>query len=96
MVNSKGASSGFLTKVTQPPSPPGQNERATCKVSSIHVNGWFGDFDKAKGCERFLRERFNEELADNLDRYAFFGDSANDEPLFATFGLSIGVANVRE
>ena len=69
---------------------------ATCKVSSIHVNGWFGDFDKAKGCERFLRERFSEELADNLDRYAFFGDSANDEPLFATFGLSIGVANVRE
>lgn len=69
---------------------------ATCKVSSIHVNGWFGAFDKAKGCERFLQERFGEELSENLDRYAFFGDSANDEPLFATFGLSIGVANVRE
>jgi len=69
---------------------------ATCKVSSIHVNGWFGDFDKAEGCRRFLMERFGETLSDNLDRYAFFGDSANDEPLFATFGLSIGVANVRE
>ncbi|MEC7241603.1 MAG: HAD-IIB family hydrolase [Myxococcota bacterium] len=69
---------------------------ATCKVSSIHVNGWFGDFDKAKGCARFLEERFGEQLEDNLDRYAFFGDSANDEPLFATFGLSIGVANVAE
>ena len=34
IVSSSGASKGFFTKVTQPPSPPGQNERATCKVSS--------------------------------------------------------------
>ncbi len=69
---------------------------AECKVSSIHVNGWFGDFDKAEGCKRFLAERFGENLDDELSSYAFFGDSANDEPLFARFALSIGVANVRD
>jgi HAD superfamily hydrolase (TIGR01484 family) len=67
---------------------------AHCKVSSIHVNGWFGDFDKAAGCAHFLKERFGEDLDQETENYAFFGDSANDEPLFARFPLSIGVANV--
>lgn len=64
---------------------------ATCKVSSIHVNGWFGTFDKHQG---FLR------LADALGvdpapaRWAYVGDSANDGPMFAAFPLSVGVANV--
>jgi HAD superfamily hydrolase (TIGR01484 family) len=65
---------------------------ATCKVSSIHVNGWFGSFDKIAGFRRFHAERFGGEL--DLSRWAFFGDSANDEPMFKAFDLSIGVANV--
>ena len=71
-----------------------QDAGATCKVSSIHVNGWFGDFDKLHGCRRFLRERFDEDIDEVADRYAYVGDSANDEPMFAHFGMSIGVANV--
>ena len=67
---------------------------ARCKVSSIHVNGWFGDFDKAEGCARFLKDRFGEDLDQERENYAFFGDSANDEPLFEAFPLSVGVANV--
>jgi 3-deoxy-D-manno-octulosonate 8-phosphate phosphatase KdsC-like HAD superfamily phosphatase len=67
---------------------------ATCKVSSIHVNGWYGRFDKAEGCARFLKEVFDEDLSEEREHYAFFGDSANDEPLFAQFPNSIGVANV--
>jgi HAD superfamily hydrolase (TIGR01484 family) len=67
---------------------------ATCKVSSIHVNGWFGSFDKAEGCARFLKEAFGETLSEQRENYAFFGDSANDEPLFVQFPNSIGVANV--
>ncbi len=66
---------------------------ATCKVSSIHVNGWYGAFDKLAGCRAFVADRYAEEL--DLARWAFFGDSANDEPMFAAFPLSIGVANVR-
>ncbi len=69
---------------------------ATCKVSSIHVNGWFGHFDKLAGCKAFLQERFGWSLDDETDRWAFVGDSANDEPMFARFPVSVGVANVRD
>ena len=65
---------------------------ATCKVSSIHVNGWFGSFDKLDGCRRIVRELWDEDL--DPAAYAFFGDSANDEPMFGFFDTSIGVANV--
>ena len=66
---------------------------ATCKVSSIHVNGWFGRFDKLEGIRRLHRDRFGGAI--DPTRWAFFGDSANDEPMFAAFPLSVGVANVR-
>lgn len=68
---------------------------ATCKVSSIHVNGWYGDFDKLTGCRHLLQDRFGERLEEVISDYAYFGDSANDEPMFAAFPISIGVANVR-
>ena len=65
---------------------------ATAKVSSIHVNGWFGAYDKRTAAERLLREAFGLEPAQCL----YAGDSPNDEPLFAAFPLSVGVANVRD
>lgn len=67
---------------------------ATCKVSSIHVNGWFGAFDKLHGFQQFHQDRWGEEA--NFSEWAFFGDSANDEPMFKAFDWSFGVANVRE
>jgi HAD superfamily hydrolase (TIGR01484 family) len=69
---------------------------ATCKVSSIHVNGWFGTFDKLEGCRRLISDRYGEQLDQHLDRYLYFGDSANDEPMFATFPHAVGVSNVRD
>jgi len=68
---------------------------AVAKVSSIHVNGWFGDFDKLTGCERLLDERYSETLASQKTQWVYFGDSANDEPMFEYFPHSIGVANVK-
>ncbi len=68
---------------------------ATCKVSSIHVNGWYGAFDKLEGCRRLVSERWGEDLDATRDRWMYFGDSPNDEPMFAFFPLSVGVANVR-
>lgn len=65
---------------------------ATCKVSSIHVNGWFGAFDKLTGVHRLHQDRWGAAL--DPSRWAFFGDSANDEPMFAAFPWSVGVANV--
>ena len=67
---------------------------ATAKVSSIHVNGWFGDFDKLVGVQRFHQDCWGTRI--DFSRWAFFGDSANDEPMFKAFQHSIGVANVAD
>jgi HAD superfamily hydrolase (TIGR01484 family) len=67
---------------------------ATAKVSSIHVNGWYGQFDKLAGCAAFVRERWGIDLAEDRERWAYVGDSPNDEPMFAFFPTSVGVANV--
>ena len=67
----------------------------TAKVSSIHVNGWFGDYDKLTMTRRLFAERFALDL-DGANREAVFvGDSPNDAPMFAFFANSVGVANVR-
>jgi HAD superfamily hydrolase (TIGR01484 family) len=71
-----------------------QKHGATAKVSSIHVNGWFGDYDKLKTCEVFLQKEFSINLNEALPHLAFVGDSPNDEPFFAKFPNSVGVANV--
>ncbi len=73
-----------------------RNAGATCKVSSIHVNGWYGTFDKLTGIRRLLAEAWGEDLDQVIGDYAFFGDSANDEPMFGAFPLSVGVANVAD
>ena len=67
---------------------------ATCKVSSIHVNGWYGDFDKLAGCRGFVRDRWGEDLDATREEWLYVGDSPNDEPMFGFFPLSVGVANV--
>ena len=64
----------------------------TARVSSIHVNGWFGDYDKLAMTKLLFRERFSTELNDKV---AYVGDSPNDAPMFAFFANSVGVANVR-
>jgi HAD superfamily hydrolase (TIGR01484 family) len=67
---------------------------ATCKVSSIHVNGWFGTFDKLAGCRSFALDRWGVDLDAERDAWLYVGDSPNDEPMFAFFPVSVGVANV--
>ena len=68
---------------------------ATCKVSSIHVNGWFGDYDKLKMTKTFVHERWGLDLDANKEQFLFCGDSPNDEPMFQYFPNSVGVENVR-
>ena len=67
----------------------------TAKVSSIHVNGWFGDYDKLATTRRLFSERFALELDAANREVVFAGDSPNDAPMFAFFERSVGVANVR-
>src|SRR5437667_4108656 len=65
------------------------------KVSSIHVNGWFGRYDKLAMSRVLFSERFGMDLAKSKREIAFAGDSPSDAPLFACFSHSVGVANVR-
>jgi HAD superfamily hydrolase (TIGR01484 family) len=67
----------------------------TAKASSIHVNGWFGDYDKLGMTKMFMAERYGVDLDGRRGDYAFAGDSPNDAPMFAYFPHSVGVANVR-
>lgn len=66
---------------------------AVAKVSSIHVNGWFGQYDKLVMSRRLLAERYGVDMDTAGDRIAFVGDSPNDAPMFAFFDTSIAVAN---
>jgi HAD superfamily hydrolase (TIGR01484 family) len=66
----------------------------TARVSSIHVNGWFGDYDKLSMTRALFAERFSIDLEREGHRVVFAGDSPNDASLFAFFERSVGVANV--
>ena len=66
----------------------------SAKVSSIHVNGWFGGYDKLATTRLLFRERFAMDLEWKRREFVFAGDSPNDAPLFDFFEHSVGVANV--
>ena len=67
----------------------------TAKISSIHVNGWFGDYDKLAMTRLLFRELFALQGDAGMPGTVFVGDSPNDAPLFEAFANSVGVANVR-
>jgi HAD superfamily hydrolase (TIGR01484 family) len=69
---------------------------AHAKVSSIHVNGWFGDYDKLTTSRLMMRELFGVDIETERARYVFSGDSPNDAPMFGFFPNAVGVANVRD
>ncbi|HEX4328665.1 MAG TPA: HAD-IIB family hydrolase [Burkholderiales bacterium] len=68
----------------------------TAKVSSIHINAYFGEYDKLAMVQLMAKELWNEDLAATRDEWMFVGDSLNDAALFEFFPISVGVANVRE
>ncbi len=68
---------------------------ARAKVSSIHVNGWFGAYDKLAMTGRLFAEVFSKSLEEAAQEAVFIGDSPNDQPMFARFPHSVGVANIR-
>ncbi|HET9469843.1 MAG TPA: HAD-IIB family hydrolase [Usitatibacter sp.] len=71
-------------------------EGLTAKVSSIHVNGWFGGYDKLSTARRMMREEFAIDLDASREQFVFVGDSPNDQPMFGFFPNAVGVANVRD
>jgi len=88
-----------------PPLPRAEVERivaifkrhgAEAKISSIHVNGWFGDYDKLTTTRAMMADLFDVDLDAKREAYAFSGDSPNDAPMFGFFPNAVGVANVRD
>src|SRR5262249_44234253 len=69
---------------------------AEAKISSIHVNGWFGNYDKLTTTRAMMAELFGIDLDAQRDAYVFSGDSPNDAPMFGFFRNAVGVANVRD
>jgi len=69
-------------------------EGLTAKVSSIHVNGWFGDYDKLTMTRTMMDECFSIDIEQSRERFVFVGDSPNDQPMFRFFPHAVGVANL--
>jgi HAD superfamily hydrolase (TIGR01484 family) len=68
---------------------------ATVKLSSIHINAWIGNFNKLQMIRELLRDAYGLSDAAMQRSCVYLGDSPNDEPMFAHFKNSIGVANIR-
>lgn len=69
---------------------------AQAKISSIHVNGWFGDYNKVTMSLKMLLKEFGISELEAKKVAGFSGDSPNDEPMFAYFPHSFGVANIQK
>jgi HAD superfamily hydrolase (TIGR01484 family) len=69
-------------------------EGLSAKISSIHVNGWFGSYDKLTTARMLFAEAFGVDAQALQREFAFVGDSPNDAPMFGFFENSVGVANV--
>lgn len=72
-----------------------KREGAQAKISSIHVNAWFGDYDKLSTTVLLFKNVFGIDLNKREKDYLFLGDSPNDEPMFRHFSHSIACANIK-
>lgn len=67
---------------------------ASAQISSIHVNGWFGQYDKLSMTRILFQEIFHQDLEMIKEAIIFVGDSPNDTPMFDYFPNAVGVANM--
>lgn len=66
----------------------------TAKLSSIHINYWYGLHTKVTACDYLLNTE-GKTRAIGKENVLYSGDSPNDEPLFQFFPYSVGVANIK-
>ncbi len=77
-----------------------ESSGAIAKLSSIHVNTWFGNYTKVEGLKKCISEILPQIAATGgkspgWNNWVYIGDSPNDEPLFQAFPKSVGVANLK-
>jgi len=70
----------------------GEGMHAT--VSSIHINGWYGDHNKLEGARWIVRTLLGRTLDAELPQWVYVGDSTNDQLMFQHMPHSVGVANI--
>ena len=73
-----------------------RDEGMHATVSSIHVNGWYGDHSKLTGAAWIVRRLLGRDLDAEREHWVYVGDSTNDQIMFAHFPLSVGVANLAD
>ncbi len=72
-----------------------EEKGAVAKISSIHVNTWFGQYSKLETAVMILTDNFGISPDALTKAVLFCGDSPNDEPMFSYFPLSCGMANIK-
>jgi HAD superfamily hydrolase (TIGR01484 family) len=73
-----------------------REEGMNATVSSIHINGWFGDHTKLSGARWSVRRLLGRDIDGETARWVYVGDSTNDQLMFGHFPLSVGVANLAD
>lgn len=68
---------------------------ATAKASSVHIDGWFGAYDKLEMTRVMPSECFGIDREARKKDFVFIGDSPNDAPMWGAFPDGVGVADVR-
>lgn len=63
-------------------------------VSSIHINGWFGNHNKLEGARWIVQTLLGRDIDAELKQWCYIGDSTNDQLMFEHFDNSFGVANI--
>ncbi len=72
-----------------------REEGMNATVSSIHINGWFGEHTKWSAAQWMLQRLFGRTPSDEIPDWVYVGDSTNDQLMFRHVPLSVGVANLR-
>lgn len=63
--------------------------------SSVHLHVCYDGSDKGSGAVRAVVHAFGQDATTARARFAFIGDSENDEPAFGAFLTTVGVSNLR-
>lgn len=71
-----------------------QQQGISHSVSSIHINTWVAQNSKRAMCERVVQQLFGQPIPALPDQLLYSGDSPNDQEMFSTVKLSVGVANI--
>ncbi|MEL7291817.1 MAG: HAD-IIB family hydrolase [Pseudomonadota bacterium] len=66
---------------------------AHATASSIHINAWYGEHSKRNSAFAYLRQQG---LSDSeiISKCCYVGDSLNDQQMFETLPMSVGVKNI--